>query len=183
MGWGVVVWVFFSHGGTWGSHMSIRQRFFGVHYYFHVHNILGLFTFCSFNYSAYQQLRFLFSFLVIPSDIMGLAMLQSFTKITLLYRISNKSSLINFAWSCVPFDIVKSLFSKIYLIFFWSFKISQFNFLLHGWRFYDASVISQLNYNISHSSPILQQSQLCSALEYETVIWKHNLCLVFLFDL
>lgn len=84
-------------------------------------------------------------FLLLPSDIKGLTMLQSFSRITLLYRISNEAPLINFALSCVPFDTVKTFFFQNLFNFCWSFKISQFMFLLQSWRFYNVSVLNQLN--------------------------------------
>lgn len=74
--------------------------------------------------------------------------------------------------------MLQNLFSKFF--FFLSFKISQFKFLLRDWSFYDGTVVSQLNYNLCHSSPILQQSQLCSASEYETDIKMQPLFFSFL---
>lgn len=117
----VLDWVGFLSGtDTWSSPISTKVSWSAL--LFSCSYPSGLWTIYILIFESPQLLTIMFSifsfcFRFLSSDIMDLAVMQIFSRITLLYRASNKASLINFSWSCVPFDSVKAKFSRTYLIF------------------------------------------------------------------
>lgn len=157
----------FSDTVSWSIH--IKERFLGVPFYFHVHYIL-----------EYSDLAFLITLFLTIMFVTGFCLFVSLFLLTLWALQCCKDSaeshfhmefLIRLPWlillGSVCLSILQNLFSKnLFIYLFYLSRSLQFKFP-PVWSFYDGTVVSQLNYNLCHSSTILQQSQLCSAPEYE----------------